>query len=79
MVVPGEIGQINELTKYNPIKTLTRLDYITYITTDEPTALENFNKLAQGEQKKIVDWIFSVKNDDLRVERIGQSIEKLLL
>ncbi len=46
---------------------------------DEPMARENFNKLAQGEQKKIVDWIFSVKNDDLRVERIGQSIEKLLL
>ncbi|MGE4420551.1 MAG: AAA family ATPase [Sulfurimonas sp.] len=34
LVVPGEVGQINELTKYNPIKTLVNLDYITYITTE---------------------------------------------
>lgn len=56
---------------------VSETDFYTCLN-DEPTALENFNKLAQGEQKKIVDWIFSVKNDDLRVERIGQSIEKLL-
>lgn len=46
---------------------------------EEPMALVHFNKLEPTEQKKIVDWIFSVKNDDLRVERIGQSIEKLLI
>jgi len=45
---------------------------------DEPLALEHFNKLIPTEQKKIIDWIFSVKNDDTRVERIGQSIEKLI-
>ena len=32
--MPGEVGYINEFTKYNPIKTLTKLDYITYITTE---------------------------------------------
>lgn len=46
---------------------------------DEPMALKHYNQLSSTEQKKIIDWIFSVKNDDLRVERIGQSIEKLLI
>ena len=45
---------------------------------DEPTALNKFNSLHKSEQKKITDWIYSVKNDQLRVERIAQSIENLL-
>ena len=44
---------------------------------DDPTALINYNQLTENEQKTIIDWIFSVKNDDLRVERIALSLEKL--
>lgn len=46
---------------------------------DEPTAFQRFNQLVPSEQKKITDWIFTVKNDELRVERIAQTIERLLL
>lgn len=45
---------------------------------DEPLALERFNKLSQNEQKKVRDWIYAVKNDDIKVERIAQTIERLL-
>lgn len=46
---------------------------------DEPRALKKFNSLDKSEQKKITDWIYAVKNDQLKVERIAQSIENLLL
>ena len=45
---------------------------------DEPLALAAFIKLSSPEQKKITDWIYSVKNDELKVERIAQTIENLL-
>ena len=46
---------------------------------EEPVAQQRFNDLPKAEQKKLLDWIYSVRNDTLRVERIAQSIDKLLL
>lgn len=45
---------------------------------DEPVAFLNYNNLPLPEQEKITEWIYSVKNDDLRVERIARSIDRLL-
>jgi hypothetical protein len=45
---------------------------------DEPEALNRYNKLPETEKRKINDWIYSVKNDEIRVERIAQTIERLL-
>jgi len=44
---------------------------------DEPVALKNFQQLSENEQKKMMDWIYAVKNDDLKVERIALIINKL--
>jgi len=44
---------------------------------DEPIAFRNFQNLPPNEQKKLTDWIYSIKNDDLKVERIAQAINKL--
>ena len=44
---------------------------------DEPKALQNFNNLSQKEQEAMIDWIYSAKKDDLKVERIVQTIDKL--
>ena len=52
-------------------------DFMTCLK-DEPVALEKFNQLSAKEQKTLTDWIYSVKNDHLRVERIAATIEKLL-
>lgn len=45
---------------------------------DEPLAYHNYMQLNANEQKKISDWIYTVKNDQVRVERIAQAIEYLL-
>jgi hypothetical protein len=44
---------------------------------DEPTAHKKFNSLSPKEQKSILDWIYSVKSDETKVERIVQTIDKL--
>ncbi|MEJ8802615.1 YdeI/OmpD-associated family protein [Pontibacter sp. H249] len=45
---------------------------------DEPAAYQKFLKCTDGEQKAFVDWIYSAKTDETKVERIVQSINKLL-
>lgn len=45
---------------------------------DEPLALAQFQKLNPQEQKKITDRIYSVTNDQLKIERIAEAIECLL-
>lgn len=44
---------------------------------DDPVALKNFQQLPENEQKKMMDWIYAVKNDNLKVERIALTINKL--
>lgn len=45
---------------------------------DEPAAYQAFLKCTDGEQKAVVDWIYSAKTDETKVERIVQTINKLL-
>jgi bifunctional DNA-binding transcriptional regulator/antitoxin component of YhaV-PrlF toxin-antitoxin module len=44
---------------------------------DEPAAYKNFMNLNESEQKAYVDWIYSSKKTESRVERIVKSIEKI--
>ena len=53
-------------------------DFFTCLA-EEPLALQRFNNLSKPEQKKLLDWIYSVRNDALRVERIALTIDKLLV
>jgi hypothetical protein len=59
------------------LPTVASDDFMTCLQ-DEPVAFKNFQQLPEKEQKKLSDWIYSVKNDDLKVERIAQTINKLL-
>jgi hypothetical protein len=53
-------------------------DFFTCLA-EEPLALQRYNNLSKPEQKKLLDWIYSVRNDALRVERIALTIDKLLV
>lgn len=44
---------------------------------DDSDAWKNFQKLTDGEQKKYVDWIYAVKNEDLKVERMASAINEI--
>ncbi|MXV14768.1 YdeI/OmpD-associated family protein [Hufsiella ginkgonis] len=46
---------------------------------DEPEALKKFNKLSAEAKKTMTDWISAAKNDDHRVARIAESIDRLLI
>jgi hypothetical protein len=45
---------------------------------DEPAAYKYFLKCTDGQQKEFIDWIYSAKTDDTKVERIAQMLNKLI-
>ncbi len=44
---------------------------------EDHIAFQNFQKLSSEEQKDIVDWINSAQKDDIRVQRIARTLDKL--
>ena len=45
---------------------------------DEPKAFENFLSFTDGKKKEIIQYIYSAKTDETKVERIAKTIQKLL-
>jgi hypothetical protein len=44
---------------------------------DEPAALRVFNSLSESEQKFYINWIYSAKKEETKVERLARSINRL--
>jgi hypothetical protein len=45
---------------------------------DEPEALKFFESLTDSEKKYYVDWIYSAKNEETKIERIAETVNRLL-
>lgn len=44
---------------------------------DEPIAHQTFLSFSDGEQKAFVDWIYSARTEETKVERIVKTLERL--
>ena len=44
---------------------------------DDPTAHQTFLEYTDGEQKAFIEWIYSAKTDETKVERIAKTLNKL--
>ncbi|HPH45409.1 MAG TPA: YdeI/OmpD-associated family protein [Chryseolinea sp.] len=45
---------------------------------DEPKALTFFNSLSESERKFYIEWIYSAKKEETKVDRLTKSINRLL-
>lgn len=45
---------------------------------DEPEALEFFNSLSESEQKYYVQWVYSAKKEETKVDRLAKTINRLV-
>lgn len=44
---------------------------------DEPKALKFFKSLSESEQKFYIQWIYSAKKDETKIQRLAKSINRL--
>jgi hypothetical protein len=45
---------------------------------DEADALKFFNDLSVTEQQNYIDWIYSAKREETRIDRMAKTVEKLM-
>lgn len=45
---------------------------------DEPLALRFFNSLSESEQKFYIQWIYSAKKEETRIDRLAKTINRLM-
>ncbi|MCK9414545.1 MAG: YdeI/OmpD-associated family protein [Prolixibacteraceae bacterium] len=45
---------------------------------EDPDAHKTFTSLSNGQQKKLIDWIYSAKTDDKKVERMAETMNRLV-
>jgi len=45
---------------------------------DEPIALKFFQSLSESEQKLYVQWIYSAKKEETKVDRLAKAINRLM-
>ena len=51
-------------------------DFMTCLQ-DDPYAYQNFRNKPEAEQKAFIDWIYSAKKDDEKIERMAEILNKL--
>ena len=45
---------------------------------DEPVALKFFNSLSESERKYYMQWVYSAKKEETKVERLAKTIDRLM-
>ena len=45
---------------------------------DEPKAFKFFKSLSESEQKFYIQWIYSAKKEETKIDRLAKSINKLM-
>ncbi len=45
---------------------------------EDPVAHKAFIGLSDGQQKKLIDWIYSAKTDDTKIERMAETMNRLV-
>jgi hypothetical protein len=66
------------ITLYEDNLPLTIPEELTMCFNDEPAAYTFFNTLTDAEQKQYLDWIYSAKKEETRINRMAAAINKLL-
>lgn len=67
--IKKEAGDYVKVILYKDDSPIEIPDELVVCLKDEPLAYETFVKLKEGEQKAFIDWIYSVKKDETKVEQ----------
>ncbi|MBC7861671.1 MAG: DUF1905 domain-containing protein [Bacteroidia bacterium] len=46
---------------------------------DEPRALKFFNSISESEQKYYIQWVYSAKKEETKIDRLAKTIDRLLM
>jgi uncharacterized protein YdeI (YjbR/CyaY-like superfamily) len=44
---------------------------------DEPVSMKFFNKLSESERKFYINWVYSAKKEETKIDRLAKTINRL--
>ena len=71
------VGDLVHIILYHDNEPLIVPDEMLLCIEDEPAALTFFNKLSEGEQKYYIQWVYSAKKEETKVDRLAKTINRL--
>ena len=75
--IKKEEGDLVHITLYPDQEPLEVPEEMLLCLQDEPAAIAFFKTLSESEQKFYVQWIYSAKKEDTKVDRIAKTVNKL--
>ena len=77
-VIKKQEGDYVHIVLFPDNEPLEVLEEILLCLTDEPEALQFFNSLTESEQKYYINWIYSAKREETKIDRLVNAINRLL-
>ena len=75
--IKKEAGDTVKITLYlDELQSVIPEDFLLCLQ-DEPKVHTHFNHFTETKKKEIIDWIFSAKTEDEKIERMAKTLEKL--
>lgn len=71
-------GDVVHVVLYADNQPLNVPDEMKLCLKDEPKALTFFESLPESEQKHYIDWIYSAKKDETKIDRLAETISRLV-
>lgn len=72
-----EAGEMVEVILYADSEPLKAPKELLMCLADEPAALKFFNTLSDSNKKYYIEWIYSAKREETKVDRMAKSIDRL--
>ena len=76
--IKKEAGEYVHVILYHDTEPLEVPEEMLLCLSEEPTALTFFKKLSESEQRYYIQWIYSAKKEETKINRLAKSINKLL-
>jgi len=75
--IKKEAGDTVKITLYlDELQSVIPEDFLLCLQ-DEPKIHAHFNNFTETKKKEIIDWIFSAKTEEEKIERMAKTLEKL--
>ncbi len=73
-----EAGDYVQVILYPDTEPLEVPDELLLCLSDEPSALSFFQSLSESEQRYYINWIYSAKRMETKVNRIAKTVDRLM-
>jgi hypothetical protein len=72
-----QAGDLVHVILYADIAPIVNEDDFMTCLSEESAASQTFHSLSEAEQKEYRDWIYAAKEDDTKVKRIAETLDRL--